>query len=53
MIANEVPPVPHFLTLDRLTAADLTALLDASAAYKRGRPHGAAGFLNTAASRSR
>src|SRR5258705_3605124 len=34
-----------FLTLDGLAAAPLTALLDASAAYKRARPHAAAPWL--------
>ena len=38
--------MPHFLTLENLTTADLTALLDASAAYKKARPHGHAGWLN-------
>jgi len=37
--------MPDFLTLDGLPPATLTALLDASAAYKRGRPHAAAPWL--------
>jgi ornithine carbamoyltransferase len=38
--------VTHFLSLENLTATDLTALLDASAAYKRARPHGRAAWLD-------
>jgi ornithine carbamoyltransferase len=37
--------MPHFLSLENLTATDLTALVDASAAYKRLRPHGHAQWL--------
>ncbi len=37
--------MPHFLTLAGLSARTLTELLDASAAYKRARPHGAAPWL--------
>jgi ornithine carbamoyltransferase len=35
----------HFLTLSGLPATTLTQLLDASAAYKRTRPHGPASWL--------
>ena len=37
--------MPDFLSLDGLPAATLTALLDASAAYKRHRPHAPAPWL--------
>ncbi len=37
--------MPHFLTLAGLSATSLTELLDASAAYKRARPHAAAPWL--------
>ncbi len=37
--------MPHFLSLDGLSALSLTALLDAAAAYKRARTHGPATWL--------
>lgn len=38
--------MPHFLTLAGLPATTLTSLLDASASYKRTRPHGHPPWLN-------
>jgi ornithine carbamoyltransferase len=37
--------MPHFLTLEGISPATLTDLIDASAAYKRARPHAPAAWL--------